>query len=185
MFTVHSIDTAPAASKPTLNAVKAAYGMVPNLFGVLAESPGALKAYFDVSKAFTDTSLSPAEQQVVLLATSVENACEYCVAAHSTVAKSRQLLDDAALSALHAAKELPDRKLEALRQFTVQGVRARGRVTDDAVRAFLDAGYTRADLLAVLTGVALKTLSNYTNHIAATPLDAAFQAQRWEPAAAA
>lgn len=180
MFTVHTEESAPEASRPILQTVRSKYGMVPNLHGVLAGSPGALEAYVSLSQALGNTGLSPAEQQVVLLAVSVENGCTYCVAAHSTVAKGGKLFDDATLAAIREGRSLPDARLEALRTFTTTVVRERGFAGDDAVSAFLAAGFTPAHVLGVVTGVALKTLSNYTNHIAATPLDQAFAGQKWE-----
>ena len=64
-------------------------------------------------------------------------------------------------------------------------VRERGWVSDAEVTRFLDAGWTRANVLEVVLGVGLKTISNYVNHIAGTPVDAAFQAAAFTPARAA
>ena len=51
-----------------------------------------------------------------------------------------------------------------------------------AIEAFRDAGYTRANLLEVVLGVGLKTLSNYTNHLAGTPVDEPFRDLVWQNA---
>ncbi len=67
-------------------------------------------------------------------------------------------------------------KLEALRQFTKAVVSQRGWVPEQNLQAFLDAGYTRAQVLEVVLGVSLKTLSNFINHLAETPIDEQFQA---------
>ncbi len=179
-FPTHTLDSAPAGARSTLAEVEKAYGMIPNLHRVLAESPGALKGYFGLSKALQETGLTPAEQQVVLIAVSVENGCSYCVAAHSTVAKGGGLFDEPTLGALRSGNPLPDAKLEALRSFTLAVVRERAWVGSEVVDAFLSAGFERTHLLGVLTGIALKTLSNYTNHIVDTPLDDAFAGARWK-----
>ncbi|MFW6088298.1 MAG: carboxymuconolactone decarboxylase family protein [Gemmatimonadota bacterium] len=183
MFRVHTPDTAHDASKPTLHEARENYGMIPNLYGVLAEEPAAVQAYAALNDALTDSGLSPAEQQVAILATSIENGCTYCVAAHSTIVKMQELFDEATLEALRAQESLPDERLEALRAFTVEVVRERGWVAQGALQAFLDTGYEPRHVLAVVTVVAMKTLSNYTNHIADTPLDEAFAGQRWSKAA--
>lgn len=81
--------------------------------------------------------------------------------------------------ALRNATPIADCKLEALRQFTIVINQSRGWPTDTQVAAFLDAGYTRQTVLEVILGTALKTLSNYTNHIAETDLDAAFAGNSW------
>ena len=178
-FDVHTIDTAPAEARPTLEGVKKAYGFVPNLFGVFAESPAAAEAYASIGKALEKAALDPVEQQVVFLSVSAQNACSYCVAAHSTMAKGVKMPDDV-LAALRSQEPLPDERLQALAEFTRAVVSHRGWVPDEALSAFSAAGFERRHVLDVLTIIAMKTLSNYTNHIAETPLDDAFADQAWE-----
>jgi alkylhydroperoxidase family enzyme len=84
------------------------------------------------------------------------------------------------LDGLRTSKRLTDAKLEALRSFTSEMVNSRGRVSDSRIEQFLDAGYTRQNVLEVVFASAMKTLSNYTNHISETPVDSAFAAQTWE-----
>lgn len=175
---VHDETTAPEAARATLAAARKSYGLLPNLLGVFAENPAALEAYVQVSGQFAKSGLSALEQQIVAIAVSVENACHFCVAAHSAVAARSKLPADV-IAALRDGRPLADRKLEALRSFTLRVVRERGFVADADVQSFLAAGYTKADLLAVLLGVTMKTLSNYTNHIAATPLNKEFEAFAW------
>jgi alkylhydroperoxidase family enzyme len=50
------------------------------------------------------------------------------------------------------------------------------------LQRFLNAGYTRGQVFEVLMAISMKTLSNYANHIAGTPLDAKFEPFAWEPA---
>lgn len=177
-FDVYTIDNAPDQSRPTLEGAKQAYGFVPNLFGVFAESPAAVEAYAAIGKALAKAGLNPVEQQVVFLSVSTENACKYCVAAHSTIAKGVKMPDEV-LAALRAQKELPDGRLQALATFTRAVINHRGWVPDEDLQAFQDAGFERRHVLDVLTIIAMKTLSNYTNHIAETPLDDAFADQAW------
>lgn len=177
-YTVHSIDSAPAASKETLAAVAKAYGFLPNLMGVMAEAPAALKAYPTLIGLFDQTSFSPTERQVVLLATSVENGCAYCVAAHTAIA-GMQGVPGEVVQAIRAGQPIADPRLEALRRFTLAVVTSRGRLSDADTALFLGAGYTQGQVLEVVLGVAIKTLSNYTNHIAETPLDDAFAGAAW------
>lgn len=176
---LHTSDTAPEGSVSSLEQARRAYGFVPNLLASLANAPAAVKAYMGVASALEESSLSPVEQQVVLLSASVENRCHYCVAAHSVVAGMAGAADDA-IQALRAAEAVPDPRLDALQAFTASVVRNRGWVPDDEIATFLDAGFTEAQVLEVLVGVTLKTLSNYMNHMAATPVDAAFASARWE-----
>ena len=120
-------------------------------------------------------------QQVVLVAASMANGCHYCVAAHTAGLKMAGLADDQ-IGALRSESPLADPKLEALRVFTSAVVQHRGHVSDADLQTFLAAGYERAQVFEVLLGVAMKTLSNYSNHIADTPLDTQLQPFAWEPA---
>lgn len=179
-FRFHDLDSAPAASRPLLEGALKSFGFVPGLLAGMAESPAALAAYTDLSAGFGRSGLTPVEQQVVLLAVSVENACEFCVAAHSFVARNAVKVPPAVIDALRAGGGLPDPRLDDLATFARRLVRARGRAGDADLRAFLAAGYTPAQALDVVLGVAMKTLSNYANHLLKTPVDAAFAAERWE-----
>lgn len=178
----HNLDTAPAGAKETLAAAGKAYGFLPNLLSVMAEAPALLKGYRALNGIFDETSFSPAERQIVMLTTSYENGCEYCVAAHSVIAGMQKVPGDV-VQAIRDGKPIADRKLEALRRFTAAIVKSRGWPSDADTRAFHEAGYTKAQVLEVVLGVGMKLLSNYTNHIADTPLDQAFASARWSKAA--
>ena len=86
-FTIHTLETAPTASKPMLDRLKKAIGFLPGLYGVLAEAPKALEAYDVLAKLFKGTSLTTTEQHVVWLTINYENNCGYCVPAHTGLAK--------------------------------------------------------------------------------------------------
>lgn len=178
-FPIHTLQSAPEASRPLLEATVKSFGSVLNLFAGLAEAPAALKTYLDGSANFARSSLSPLEQQVVLIAVSVANGCDYCVGAHSFVARNMVKAPDAVVEALRAGSSLPDARLDALATFTRRVVAERGWVAEKDVEAFLQAGFSRAQVIEVLAGVSVKTLSNYANHLMRTPLDQAFAAESW------
>lgn len=177
-FQTYSLDTAPDKSKDVLETVNKAYGFVPHLLGTMAEAPALAEAYLALGKFFGKTSFNETERQVIALAVSRSNGCEYCVAAHSTIAKMGKV-DEAVIDAIRDDEAIADAKLEALRQFTTQVVEKRGWLDDDDVGAFLDAGYERQQVFEVILGVGMKTMSNYTNHIASTRLDDAFADGEW------
>lgn len=156
------------------------FGFIPNLIRELAGAPAAVKAYVTLSVLLDETSLTPVERQIVLVTASAENGCEYCVAAHTAGLKMSGFADDQ-IDAIREQRPLADRRLEALRVFTAEVVNKRGRIDDVDLDAFLHVGYTKEQVLEVLVGIAMKTLSNYTNHIAQTPLDKQLQAFVWEP----
>jgi uncharacterized peroxidase-related enzyme len=178
-FEIHTIETAPENSKELLEGAQKQLGFIPNLYGIMAEAPAALKAYNGLSQNFDTSSFNTTEKQIVLLATSYVNKCHYCMAVHSTVAQM-QKLDGNIIEALRTGEAIADSKLEALRNFTQSVVEKRGWIEEQDVEAFINAGYSKAQLLEIIVGVAQKTLSNYINHVVQTPLDEAFQPNKWE-----
>lgn len=181
-FTFHDEATAPEGSKALLAKSKNAFGRIPGLHAVMAEAPGLLEAYQRVHELFVNSSFDKDELTVVWQTVNVENACHYCVPAHTGIAKNMGV-DDAITEALRNRTPLPNARLEALRDFTLKLVRDRGNVDDASVQAFLDAGFTKRNILEVILGYSQKVMSNYTNHLANTPVDRAFQKFEWHEAA--
>lgn len=182
-FTRHDLDTAPDASRALLEHSQKAFGRIPGLHAVMAEAPAMLDSYKHLHRLFAErTSFDKDELTVVWQSINVEHACHYCVPAHTGIAKMMKV-DDAITNALRDETALPNARLEALRAFTLQVVRDRGAVDEAAVQAFLDAGFTRRHILEVILGVAQKVMSNYTNHLADTPVDAPMQKFAWQKAA--
>ncbi|OSP56705.1 carboxymuconolactone decarboxylase family protein [Pseudoruegeria sp. SK021] len=178
-FTLHTADTAPEASQPLIEKSKKAFGRLPGLHAVMAEAPGLLESYQVAHTAFANSSFDADETTVVWQTINVEHACHYCVPAHTGIALSMGV--DASLNdALRDETPLPTAHLEALRTFTLQVVRQRGEVSDEQVQTFLDAGYTKRQVLEVVLGVAQKVMSNFTNHLAQTPIDEPFRKFAWE-----
>lgn len=165
LFTQHTVASAPTGAAEVLAMARERYGFIPNLAAHLAESPHVLATTLALSEAFDNTSLSPTEQQLVLMTVSVLNGCGYCRTAHTGLARLAGM-DDATVRAVLALHQLSDPKLNALRDFTRQIVEERGWVRADQVEEFLSAGFTRAQVFEVVLGVALKTLTNFSNHLA-------------------
>ena len=178
-FPSHDLDSAPEGSKPLLENSQKAFGRLPGLHKVLAESPQAFEGYQLLHKLFTETDFDADELTVVWQAINVEHECHYCVPAHTGIAKMMKVSDKIS-NALRAETPLPSAKLEALRTFTIQMVRTRGNVTEVQMNAFYDAGYGHRAVLDVVLGLAQKTMSNYINHIAQTPVDEVFHPLLWE-----
>lgn len=179
-FELHTIESAPQAVKPELEAADEAYGSIPNLYRGFATAPATLKIYLGFNEVLKEHGqLSPVEQQVVYLTVSAENGCTYCVGAHSVLADMAKMPEEI-LTGLREQRPLADPKLNALRNFTLAVMAHRGWVPKEDISAFEAAGYDQRHLLEVLTILAQKTLSNYYNHIAQTPLDEMFQSQVWE-----
>lgn len=167
-FAVHTLESAPQASKSLLEMSQKDWGFLPTLHAVLAESAPTLEAYQQLFKLSTQSGMSPAEQQLVYLTVSVFHGCEYCAAGHTYLARMSKL-DEDVIKAVREEKPVSNARLQTLRSFTEAVVRERGFVGDAAVEKFIAAGYTQANVLEVLLIIACKTISNYVNHIAHTP----------------
>jgi len=164
-----------------LDEAQSRLGFVPNMYAVMANSPGLLDTYIHGYERFRELSgLTPAEQEVVLLAISRENGCTYCVAAHSFLADQVSGVPTAVTDAIRDGGAIPDPKLAALHEFTRLMVAKRGLPSRADVEAFLAAGYSERQVLDIVLAIAVKTLSNYANHIFHTPVDAFFAGRQWE-----
>lgn len=164
-----------------LGEARAKLGFVPNMYGVMANSPGLFDTYVHGYERFRMRSgFSPAEQEVVLLAISRENGCTYCVAAHSFIADKMSGVPADVTDAIRDGRPVPDAKLAALHDFTRTMVAKRGLPGRNDVNAFLAAGYREGHILEIVLAIAVKTLSNYANHLFHTPLDEAFAGRAWQ-----
>ena len=149
--------------------------MVPNLGGVMAESPALLRSYWQLQKNLQELGkLTPAEDNIVQTAIAYENGCAYCVAGHTMVGKVFFNSSDEQLAALRTGAQMPTAKEEALKTFSLAVYEKQGRVTDAELKAFLDAGYTREQALEIVGSIAAKVMTNFTNQLAKTPVDSAF-----------
>jgi len=152
MFTYYDIDNAPAESKPLMEKAKATVGMVPNLHRVLAEAPVTYESYISTYGLFTTkATLSPVEQQVVMMTSNFENNCHYCMPAHSFAMKRAKMPDDI---------------IEALREGT-------------DIHTFLAAGYEKRHALEVIAGLAAKLISNFSNALANVEVDDVLKPMAW------
>lgn len=173
-------DEAPDASRDVMNSLEGEYGFLPNLYRVLAHSPSALRAYAALNKLVHDTALSPAEQQVVLLAASREHRSDYSIAMHSSSARGAGI-DEEELDALRESYSIPDNERhEALRRFTQRVILRRGRLEDDDIDMFLAAGFEPRHVIDVILAVTMKNLSDYTDHVADIPIDDKYEEMRWQ-----
>jgi uncharacterized peroxidase-related enzyme len=171
-YAIHTMETAPEASRETMAAMKKKMGLMPNIFAILAESPTALKGYAALAGTLEGSILTPAERLLAMLVASDENGCQYCTAAHSTQAKGAGL-DASVVAALREGRAIGDPKLAALAAFTRLMVEKRGWAEEAELEAFVAAGYEKGVVFEVIAIVALKTITNYLNHVAGTPVDAA------------
>jgi uncharacterized peroxidase-related enzyme len=182
-FNVHTIDAAPSESIPALRRLEHGIGFVPNLAATMAESPTLINAFVNLRQTLAGGELTGVEREIVALAVSLENDCDYCMAAHSTFALM-QNADHDAVAAARAGDEPNDPKLGALYRFARSLVASKGHVSDDETQALLAAGYSRGALFEAIAQAGHTTLANLAHGISKAPLDDAFKPQTWlQPAA--
>lgn len=177
LFAPLTIATAPEASRPTLENVQKSLGFIPNLMAILANNPTVFEGYLALDAVYEKGSFTPRERQIILLAASVENNCNYCAAAHSTIAKVALRTPAEVVAAVRNDTPVPDAKLNALVILVKELVRERGYARDETIQNFLAAGYKKEQVMELLLGIALKTISNYLDHISPAPVDEAFAAE--------
>ncbi|WP_166422756.1 carboxymuconolactone decarboxylase family protein [Paraglaciecola sp. 20A4] len=177
-FTLHTVESAPEKSKPILEQSLKTNGMIPNLHAVMAEAPGLLEGYQVLHKLFMDSSFDAEELTVVWQTINVEHNCTYCVPAHTAIANSMKVSSELT-EALRNKTAMPSDKLQVLHDTTLAMVRGRGVISDDVIEKFFAAGYGQRQLLEIILGLSQKVMSNYTNHIAKTPVDAPFKKFAW------
>ncbi|KKJ78703.1 carboxymuconolactone decarboxylase [Kiloniella litopenaei] len=173
-FTLHTKETAPEKSQPLLDNALEAFGMIPNLIAVMAEAPATLEAYQTLHSLFQQTSFDAEELTVVWQTINVEHECHYCVPAHTAIAHMMKV-DAGIIDALRNKTDLPTEKLQVLRRTTLALVKNRGRLAPSDVQAFKAVGYENKQLLEIVLGISQKVISNYTNHLAETPVDEPFK----------
>ena len=169
--------TAPEASRDSLASIQKAFGYVPNLMATFANSPAVLNGYMALDSFFQKTSFRPQERSIILLAASVENDCGYCVAAHSMVSGMLKV-PAATVTAVRTGELAGDDRLIVLAATVRSVVAHRGSLRQAEVDRFLAAGFTSVQLMEMLLGVAMKTISNYSDHLFHIELDPAFAAEK-------
>lgn len=168
--TLPTIESAPAASRPLLEAAKKQLGSVPNLFRVVANSPAALEGYLGLNAALAKGTLDSKTRERIAVAVAEINGCGYCLSAHAFLGKNVAKLDDNEITANRSGSS-NDPKAAAAVQFAVSVVHARGHVSDDDVAAVKAAGFDDGQVVEIVLHVALNTLTNYVNEVARTVID--------------
>lgn len=180
-FELKSAETTNEKSAQLLQGAQKSLGFVPNMYRGMANNTALFDAYMYTYETFRkNAGFSPIEQEVIFLSAAYENDCHYCMAAHSFVADKVSKVPSEITNAIRNGEAIPDRKLAALSQLTRDITLNRGLPSTESVDAFFHAGYTKTDYLGVVAGVGVKTLSNYFNHIANTPVDDTFASRVWK-----
>lgn len=177
---LENISTSPITNEILENTIKG-LGFAPNMYVTMGANPALLDAYTHAYKSFrANAGFTSVEQEVIFLTVAYENNCEYCVAAHSFVGDMMTKVPAEVTDAIRNGKQIPNEKLETLSKLTRSLNAMRGNVLQEEIKEFLEAGYSESHVLGIITGIAIKTMSNYSNHITNPKLDEVFTARAWK-----
>ena len=165
-----TIEAAPAASRPLLEAVKQQLGIAPNLFRLVSNSPAALEGYLSLSGALAKGALPAPTRERIALAIAEINGCSYCLSAHTYLGLNVAKIDEAEI-ALNRAGHSADATADAAVVFARKVLEARGHVSDADLAQVRLAGHSEAQIIEIVAHVAINVLTNYLNSVADTDID--------------
>jgi alkylhydroperoxidase family enzyme len=178
-YPIHTIASAPGKSKPALEQLQKAFGVLPNLPAVIANSPKLINALVGLFAQVHSPGLSEAENQIVLLTDAVTNSSAYAVAFHTTLALQQEI-DSEETSAIREGRLPKDKRFAALSSLAKTLIEKRGHISEQELNSFISAGFTKEHVLEVIAIVAASTITNYTGTIANPPLEDVFQQHAWQ-----
>jgi alkylhydroperoxidase family enzyme len=180
-FTVHTIESAPEKSKPTLRGMQQKFGFLPNIMGTMAENPALLNGFAASFGSFHGGSFDECEKQVLLLTNAVTIECPWTVAAHSTFT-IEDGVSESDVRAIREGKLPKDPKYAALSEITRSLIENRGNATEADIEKFMSAGHSKAQIFEVVLGIGISMTTATTTNIAGTPVEDHFKAQIWAAA---
>jgi uncharacterized peroxidase-related enzyme len=166
---IPTVDSAPEASKPILEAVHKQLGVVPNLFRLIGTSPTALGAFASFQGALSK-SLDLKTRERIALAVAQVNGCDYCLSAHSYLGLNLAKIGPEEI-ALNRRGASGDAKANAAVHFAAKVTSQRGHVSDADIAAVRAAGFSDAQVVEIIALVAENTFTNYLNEVAKTDID--------------
>jgi AhpD family alkylhydroperoxidase len=177
-FPIHTTASAPAKSRPVLEALHQAFGLVPNLAAGMANSPELIQGFIGLFQNVHSGTFGEAEIQVLLLTNAVTNRCAWAVAFHTMLAL-KEGVAAADVEKMRAAALPSEPRHAALSHLAKTLIERRGHVDDAELDRFCSAGFAPAQALELVGVAAASTITNYAAGMIRPPLDAAFQAHAW------
>lgn len=168
--TPSSINDAPTASQPILEAVNKQLGSVPNIFRMISNSPAALEGYVGLNGALAKGKLDPQTRERIALAIAAENGCSYCLSAHAYLGKNLAKLEDAEIAANQGGTSTDPKAVAAVR-FAVSVLKERGHISNEELNEVRSAGYSNEEIIEIVQHVALNIWTNFINEVAQTEID--------------
>jgi AhpD family alkylhydroperoxidase len=177
-FPVHTVESAPEESRPSLQTLQGVFGMIPNIAGAMSTSPVLIGSLVGLFQQVHGGSFSEAQIQVLLLTNAVTNSCAWAVAFHTALALKAGV-ESADVQAIRDCQTPRSPKSSALSTLARTLIEKRGRLEDLDVSRFLQAGFDNAHLLEVIAVVAASTITNYTGNVTRPPVETDFELYAW------
>jgi alkylhydroperoxidase family enzyme len=178
-FPIYTLDSAPADSKPALQGLAQAFGMVPNIAGAIAGSPKLINGLVGLFQQAHGGNLSETYVQTLLLTNAVTNGATWPVAFHSFLGL-KEGLSEADVQAIRERRLPQDPKIAAVSRLARTLIEKRGHVDDHDIAEFTEAGFDQALVLDVILVIAASTITNYTASVTQPPLEELFQPYAWK-----
>lgn len=178
-FSYHTAKSSPDGSEHILSNIERDIGFIPNIFAIVAESEQALNGLVSLNTAFNNSSFSPEEKQIILLATSTTNECVYCVAGHTAFSENLDISIES-ITAMRDQMPTGINRYDVLTRTVKQLIHFRGRVPAKVLSDFLNAGFSKAQFLELIMGICVKTFTNYVSNALNVKLDEAFKPFAWQ-----
>jgi alkylhydroperoxidase family enzyme len=177
-YPVHTIASAPDKSKPALEEFRKAFGVLPNLPAVIANSPKLINSLVGLFGQVHSPGLSEAENQIVLLTDAVANSSTYAVAFHTGLALQQGITSEET-DAIREGRVPTNKRFAALSTLAKMLIEKRGHLNDQELDSFTAAGFTKEQVLEVIAIVAASTITNYAGTVADPPLEDTFRQYAW------
>jgi AhpD family alkylhydroperoxidase len=178
-YPIHTIASAPENSKPGLQQLQQAFGVIPNIAAAIANSPKLINSLVGVFQQVHSSSLTEQEIQIVLLTDAVANACTYAVAFHTALGL-QQGVSSEATGAIRERRLPLDKRFAALSTLAKTLIEKRGHLSEPELDSFTAAGFTKEQVLEVIAIVAASTITNYAGTLANPPLEDPFRQHAWQ-----
>jgi uncharacterized peroxidase-related enzyme len=162
-------NTAPPKTKHTLESIGKKLGMIPNMMKTMANSPNVLDAYMGFAGPLASASIDNALQQQLAVFVSQQNQCDYCLSAHTVLAKAAGLTE-LQIAAVRQGHGTTSQATAAL-AFAKRLLDAKGHVTDRDMAALRSADFSDAQIVEIIACVALTVFTNYFNVATADEID--------------
>ena len=152
-----------------LNGMKQNFGMIPNIFKIVGNSPNTLEGFCAFKNALDHGVLSDKEREQISLALAGYDKSQYCASAHCALGQKAGISQEEMKQNLMGQSSVP--KISALMQFCLAILKNKGNVSDAELNAVRSAGYSDEAIIEVVGLIAINVFTNYFNNLASTDVD--------------